>query len=115
MRQCLALDLRDDPALIARYEALHRRIWPEVEAHLRSHGVTGMEIHRLGTRMVMVMDTDDAVHDARAMALASATDPKLCEWEDLMWAFQAPTPWTPPGDKWTPMACIFRLEDSAQE
>ncbi|MCW0038769.1 L-rhamnose mutarotase, partial [Acinetobacter baumannii] len=97
MRQCLALDLRDDPALIARYEALHHRIWPEVAAHLRSHGVTGMEIHRLGTRMVMVMETDDAVHDARAMALASATDPKLCEWEDLMWAFQAPTPWTPPG------------------
>lgn len=65
MRQCLALDLRDDPALIARYEALHRRIWPEVAAHLRSHGVTVMEIHRLGTRMVMVMETDGAVHDPR--------------------------------------------------
>jgi L-rhamnose mutarotase len=115
MRQCLALDLRDDPALIARYEALHHRIWPEVAVHLRSHGVTGMEIHRLGTRMVMVMETDDAVHDPRAMSLAAAIDPKLRKWEALMWTFQAPTPWTPPGDKWTPMACIFRLADAAAD
>ncbi|WP_175936539.1 L-rhamnose mutarotase, partial [Burkholderia cepacia] len=30
MRQCLALDLRDDPESIARYEAHHERIWPEI-------------------------------------------------------------------------------------
>lgn len=113
------LDLRDAPALMARYETLHRRTWPEVAAHLRSHGVTGMETHRLGTRMVMVMvmvmETDDAVHDLRAMSLAAAIDPKLRKWEVLMWTFQAPTPWTPPGDKWTPMACIFRLADAAAD
>ncbi len=111
------LDLRDAPALMARYETLHRRTWPEVAAHLRSHGVTGMETHRLGTRMVMVMvmETDDAVHDPRAMSLAAAIDPKLRKWEALMWTFQAPTPWTPPGDKWTPMACIFRLADAAAD
>lgn len=109
------LDLRDAPALMARYETLHRRTWPEVAAHLRSHGVTGMETHHLGTRMVMVMETDDAVHDPRAMSLAAAIDPKLRKWEALMWTFQAPTPWTPPGDKWTPMACIFRLADAAAD
>lgn len=111
------LDLRDAPALMARYETLHRRTWPEVAAHLRSHGVTGMETHRLGTRMVMVMvmETDDAVHDLRAMSLAAAIDPKLRKWEVLMWTFQAPTPWTPPGDKWTPMACIFLLADAAAD
>lgn len=111
------LDLRDAPALMARYETLHRRTWPEVVAHLRSHGVTGMETHRLGTRMVMVMvmETDDAVHDLRAMSLAAAIDPKLRKWEALMWTFQAPTPWTPPGDKWTPMACIFLLADAAAD
>lgn len=113
MRQCLALDLHNDPVLIARYEAHHRQIWPEVAAHLRGHGVTGMEIHRLGTRMVMVMDTDDRVHDARAMAAAAAADTRLRAWEALMWTFQRPTPWTAPGDKWTPMACIFRLGEQA--
>ena len=41
MQHVLALDLNDDPALIAEYEAHHRAVWPEVQAHLRRHGVTG--------------------------------------------------------------------------
>ena len=38
MRHILALDLKDDPSLIARYEAHHQAVWPEVQAHLRRHG-----------------------------------------------------------------------------
>ena len=109
MRYCLALDLKDDPALIERYEHCHRRIWPEIAAHLRRHGVLGMEIYRLGTRMTMLMETDDAVYDADAMAQAMQDDPRVQEWEALMWQFQAPTPWTPHGEKWTPMSKIFDL------
>ncbi|QNK65396.1 L-rhamnose mutarotase [Variovorax sp. PAMC26660] len=109
MRHCLALDLKDDPKLIAEYEAYHRSIWPEVRAHLHVHGVTGMEIYRLGTRMVMLMETDDARYDAQAMALASQSDSKIGEWETLMWKFQAPTPWTPEGEKWVAMERIFAL------
>ena len=109
MRHCLALDLKDDPVLIAQYEAHHRCLWPEVRAHLQTHGVTGMEIYRLGTRMVMWMETDDARYDAEAMTLATRDYPKIREWETLMWQFQAPTPWTPQDDKWTAMAQIFSL------
>jgi L-rhamnose mutarotase len=109
MRHCLALDLKDDPALIAEYEAYHRSIWPEVRAHLEAPGVTGMEIYRLGTRMVMLMETDDARYDAETMALASRNDPKIQQWEELMWKFQAPTPWTPEGEKWVGMRRIFEL------
>ena len=107
MQHILALDLKDDPALIAQYEAHHRAVWPEVQANLARHGVTAMTIHRLGTRMVMVMTTDDAVFDAARMAASTVDDPAIARWEELMWTFQAPTPWTPPGQKWTPMACIF--------
>ncbi|MFT3954921.1 MAG: L-rhamnose mutarotase [Piscinibacter sp.] len=107
MQHLLALDLKDDPALIARYEEHHRAVWPEVQAHLHCHGVLSMTIHRLGTRMVMVMETDDAVFDAEAMARASEDDPAIARWEALMWTFQAPTPWTPAGRKWQPMAKIF--------
>jgi L-rhamnose mutarotase len=110
MRQILALDLKDDAALIARYETYHRSIWPEVAQHLRSHGVTRMEIYRLGTRLVMLMETDDAVFRADDMARAAEEDPKIKAWEDLMWTFQAPTPWTPAGAKWIPMTRIFDLE-----
>lgn len=109
MRHCLALDLKNDEALIAQYEAHHQRIWPEVAAHLRTHGVLDMEIFRLGTRLVMVMDTDDAVYDAQAMKRAAQTDPRLQAWESLMWKFQSPTPWTPSGEKWIGMQRIFAL------
>jgi len=113
MRRCLALDLRDDPELIARYEAHHRAVWPEVLAQLRTQGVRELEIYRLGTRMVMVMDTDDAVFDPARLAAAERDNPHLKEWEALMWRFQAPTPWTPAGTKWTPMQSIFRLSEAA--
>ena len=112
MRHCLALDLHDDPGLIAEYEAHHHDVWPEVLAHLRGHGVRELEIFRLGTRLVMVMETDDAVFDADAMANAERDDPRLREWEALMWKFQKATPWTPAGKKWMPMTSIFRLSDA---
>ena len=35
------------------------------------------------------------------------SDPAVVRWEELMWRFQAPTPWTPAGQKWTAMDCIF--------
>ena len=113
MRQCLALDLKDDPALIAEYEAYHRNVWPEVLQHLRTHGIRELEIFRLGTRMVMVLDTDDAVFDPARMAAAERGNPRIAEWEALMWRFQAATPWTANGQKWTPMQSIFRLGDTA--
>ena len=107
MRHCLFLDLRDDPALIAEYEAHHRAVWPEVQQHLREHGVTAMQIWRLGTRMCMLMETDDARFDAARMAQAETTNPRVAEWEALMWRLQAPTPWTPAGRKWVEGALVF--------
>lgn len=109
MRHFLALDLKDDPVLIAEYEAYHRSIWLEVREHLNAHGITAMEIYRLGTRMVMLMETDDACYNADAMALATRSNPRIREWEELMWKFQAPTPWTPEGEKWVAMTRIFAL------
>ena len=109
MRHCLLLDLKDDSALIEQYEAHHRAVPPEVTLFLRAHGVTDMQIHRLGTRLCMVRDTDDDVFDAERMARAAAADPWLIAWEDLMWRYQAPTPWTPAGAKWVSAKLIFDL------
>ncbi|AIO70786.1 L-rhamnose mutarotase [Burkholderia oklahomensis] len=109
MRYCLALDLKDDPDSIARYDAYHARIWPEVAAHLRAHGVVALEIYRLGTRLTMLMETDDAVFDAARFDADTRADAKIVEWETLMSTFQQPTPWTPAGSKWTPMTRIFDL------
>jgi len=111
MRYALALDLVDDAQRIADYEKAHEKIWPEVREHLRKHGVLEMEIYRLGTRLFMVMEVDDAVYDATAMAQAAIHNPAVARWEALMWTYQAPTPWTPAGDKWVAMPRIFSLAD----
>jgi L-rhamnose mutarotase len=109
VRYALALDLVDDALRIAEYEKAHERIWPGVRDHLREHGVLQMQIYRLGTRLFMVMDVDPAVYSAESMAQASSMNPIIMEWERLMWTYQVPTPWTPPGTKWMPMPCIFDL------
>ncbi|MFJ3483771.1 L-rhamnose mutarotase [Pseudomonas sp. NPDC090202] len=109
-RYCMALDLQDDPTLIAEYQRLHQRIWPEIASHLRSQGVQDMQIWRLGTRLFMVMNTAPGF-SFEAMDAASADNPRVQEWEALMWRFQKPTPWTTPGGKWQPMEQIFSLVD----
>jgi len=115
MRHCLFLDLQDDPALIAEYEAHHRAVWPEVLQHLDAHGVTAMRIWRLGTRLCMLMETDDARFDATRMARAESTNPRIAQWEALMARFQAPTPWTAAERKWTPGALVFDWEPGAEK
>ncbi len=107
-RQCLALDLIDDPALIAEYERLHQQIWPQISAHLRQYGVLDMQIWRLGTRLFMVMDTAPDFNSL-AFEQASASDARVQQWEALMWRFQQRTPWTQPTEKWAPMTRIFSL------
>jgi len=111
MRYALALDLQNDAGLVEEYERHHREVWPEVITHLRQHGVVGMEIFRLGTRLFMVLDTDDATYDAARLAAASLASPRVRQWEELMWRFQAPTPWTPAGQKWAVMSRLFDLHD----
>ena len=109
-RQCLALDLKDDPVLIAEYCRRHEAIWPEIAASIRDAGIVSMEIWRTGNRLFMVMETSERF-DGAAKALADAANPKVQEWEQLMWRFQQPLPWADPGQKWVPMEKIFDLAD----
>lgn len=108
IRYCKALDLVDAPAKIKAYIAHHERIWPEIAANIRASGVLDMQIWRLETRLFMIMDVAPDFDAERAAALAAA-EPKVQEWEDLMWQFQVGTPWTPKGEKWLSMDKIFDL------
>lgn len=109
-RYALALDLKDDDSLIAEYEKAHQKIWPEVRDHLRESGIQSMEIYRLGTRLFMVMEVDDWVFDLQAKEAAANANPAIVQWEQLMWRYQTPTPWTPSGQKWVAMTRIFDLK-----
>ena len=109
-KHCLALDLKDDPALIAEYERWHQHenTWPEIKKSIRDSGITSMEIYRTGNRLFMVMETDDTFSFERKGAM-DAANPKVQEWEQLMWQFQQPLPWAEPGEKWVLMEQIFQV------
>lgn len=111
MRYCLALDLVEDDALIAEYERRHREVWPAVETHLHECGVEKLEIFRLGSRLIMVMDTDDDRFSFDAMADAELGNPTVQRWEAEMWRYQRQTPWTEENNKWQLMTPIYRLEN----
>lgn len=108
-RYCLTLDLKDDRQLIAEYRRYHQKIWSEITKSIRDSGIEDMEIYLLGTRMFMIMEVNDKFSFA-AKAEADAANPKVREWEELMWKFQKPLPNAKPGEKWMLMEQIFKLE-----
>ena len=107
-RYCMALDLKDDPKLIEEYEQYHQNVWPENEKGILDSGVTNVEIYRVGNRMVMILDVDDSFTFERKAAM-DASNPKVQEWEKLMWKFQQPLPGAKPGEKWLRMDKIYQL------
>jgi L-rhamnose mutarotase len=106
-RRCLALDLKDDPDLIAEYERFHAAGsgWPEVLAHIRATGVESMEIWRTGDRLFMIAEVSDDY------PRPVPTPPEVDRWEELMWRFQKPLPTAAEGEKWVPMNRIFSLSE----
>src|ERR1700749_4175995 len=101
-RYCLALDLKDDPKLIAEYEGYHREVWPEIKESITSSGITNMEIYRHDKRLFMIMETTDNFTFERKSAM-DASNAKVQEWEKLMWKFQQPLPNSKPSEKWVLM------------
>jgi L-rhamnose mutarotase len=108
-RFCLTLDLKNDPALIAEYRRYHEKIWPEITQSIRDSGIEDMEIYLLGTRMFMIMEVNERF-SSEAKARADLQNPKVQEWEKLMWKFQQALPEAKPGEKWLGMERIFKLE-----
>ena len=109
-RYCLAVDLVDDATLIAEYEHWHKaeNTWPEIKMSITDSGITNMEIYRLANRLFMIMDVDDDFSFERKSAM-DAANPKVQEWEQLMWKYQQGLPFAKPGEKWVLMDKIFQL------
>ena len=109
-RYCLTLDLKDDPTLIAEYKRYHQKIWPEITRSIKDAGIEDMEIYLLGTRMFMIMEVNEKF-SFEAKKRADELNPKVREWEALMWRFQQSLPQAKPGEKWLLMEQIFSLEN----
>lgn len=110
-RYCLALDLKDDPNLISEYEQLHKSVSPEIEKSILDSGIITMEIYRVGTRMFMILETEDSFTFEKKSAM-DASNPKVQEWETLTWKFQQAIPGSRPGEKWIPMEKIYPIKQS---
>lgn len=107
-RYCLALDLKDDPTLIAEYEKYHQNSWPENLKAIKDAGIEVMDIYRTGNRLFMIMETkDDFSFEEKSKS--DATNQKVQEWEKLMWKYQQSLPHAKPGEKWMLMDKIFEL------
>ncbi len=109
-RYCLAVDLIDDPALIKEYEHWHQseNTWPEIKKSIISSGILNMQIYRTGNRLFMIMETSDDFSFEKK-TLMDTSNPRVQEWEKLMWKFQQPLPWAKTGEKWVLMDKIFQL------
>ncbi|HVO56612.1 MAG TPA: L-rhamnose mutarotase [Dongiaceae bacterium] len=109
-RYCLTLDLKDDAALIEEYKRYHQRIWPEIARSIREAGIADMEIYLLGTRMFMIIEAAENFSFAEKAEL-DRNNPKVQEWEQLMWKFQQPLPGARPGEKWLLLERVFSLAE----
>lgn len=109
-RHCLALDLKNDPALIAEYEHWHKAEngWPVIRQSILDAGILDMQIYRTGNRLFMIMETEDGFRPEEKAA-RDAANPAVQEWEALMWKYQQPLPWAKEGEKWVMMEQIYQL------
>jgi L-rhamnose mutarotase len=109
-RYCLTLDLKNDPELIGKYEEHHKAVWPEIISSIKDSGIENMQIYRYGTRLFMIMEVNDDFSFEKKQQ-ADTNNPKVQEWEELMWKYQQPLMGTAKGEKWILMDKIFALKE----
>lgn len=107
-KYCWALDLKDDPALIEEYKTYHQAVWPEVIESIKAAGIEDLEIFQVGNRLFMIMQVNDRFSFEKKAAM-DAANPKVQEWEALMWKYQQALPTANFGEKWLLMEKIFEL------
>lgn len=111
-RYCLALDLKEDNKLIVEYEDYHKNVWPEIIKSIKDSGIEVLDIYRTGNRMFMIIEADDDFSFEKKSAM-DTVNPKVQEWEKLMWNFQQALPWARTGEKWILMDKIFSLPEKS--
>ena len=108
-RYCLALDLKNDEQLISAYKKYHEKIWPEITKSIKESGIENMEIYLIENRMFMIMEVTDSFSFEKKSKM-DKMNPKVQEWEKLMWNYQKALPMAKPGEKWLLMDKIYQLE-----
>ena len=108
MRYCLALDLKDDPQLIAAYDEYHQSVWPEIIESIKLSGIQSLEIYRVANRLFMIIEASSEFSFENKAAM-DAKNEIVQQWEKTMWEYQQALPIAKPGEKWILMQKIFSL------
>ena len=111
-RYVQTLELRNDPELIQEYLKWHseEHHWKEIREGIKAVGILEMEIYIRGTRLVMIVDTDEHFDWQTAMNKL-ATLPRQAEWEAFVARLQGCREDARSDEKWGMMERMFYLYD----
>ncbi|WP_166923344.1 L-rhamnose mutarotase [Flavobacterium poyangense] len=107
----LALDLNEDPTLMAEYKKYHEKIWPEITESIVNSGIENLEIYCIGNRMFMIIEANETFTFERKGEM-DAANPVVQKWEELMWKYQKALPGAKEAEKWILMDKIFDLHEN---
>ena len=108
-RHCFALDLIDDANLIEEYKKYHESVWPEIVKSIKDAGIQDLQIYLVANRLFMIMDVSENF-SFKQKSQSDAANPKVQEWEHLMWNYQQALPQANKGEKWMLMEKIYHLK-----
>jgi L-rhamnose mutarotase len=108
-KYCFALDLVNDPQLISEYKKYHEKIWPEITESIETAGIENLDIFLTGNRLFMIMEVNDSFSFEKKTSM-DLENPKVQEWENLMWKYQQKLPFAKEGEKWILMDQIYKLK-----
>lgn len=109
MRLVMTTDIGGGLEKIKEYEYYHNHSWPEVVASLKSIGIISLDIYRLETRLVMIMEVPDGFDKVAQFARHMKSHPRCGEWEVLMSDYQVAPAGAVAGEKWGEMKSIYSL------
>lgn len=115
VRRCFAVDLQNDPEMIAHYRRWHAPGGPPaaVTEAIRADGVRDLQIWLVGDRMFMVMEQDAGMAaDAEGKAARDTANPEVQAWDALMRTFQRPLPFAS-DTTWVEMEQIYALSEQS--
>jgi L-rhamnose mutarotase len=68
-----------------------------------------MEIYRIENRLFMILEANENF-SFKIKKQMDHNNPKVQEWETLLWKYQQALPMAQPGEKWILMNKIFQLK-----
>jgi L-rhamnose mutarotase len=109
IRYCFALDLKNDKQLILAYKKHHQKVWSEIIESIKNSGIEKLEIYLVANRLFMIMEVNKTFSFDKKSKM-DANNPKVQEWETLMWKYQQALPTAKEGEKWLLMDKIYEFE-----